>query len=150
MTFVGSFQIDPKDYPFKKFIDEQKDLDCDEHRHKIKTVIHIIDKDCKGEEHIYCDKSQRDAEGKFRRPKKLMEAERRGFKGVMEMDLADKKDADDKERKDKEALVQRSVILENHARELEKQLADSIKSLEDYKALTEERFNKLVALISKK
>jgi len=150
MTFVGSFQIDPKDYPFRKYIDECKHLDCDEHRHEIKSVVHIIDKDCKGEEHIYCDKSQRDAEGKFRRPKKLMEAERRGFKGVMEMDLADKKDADDKERKDKEALVQRSVILENHARELEKQLADSIKSLEDYKALTEERFNKLVALISKK
>jgi hypothetical protein len=89
-------QSDPKDYPFKKFCDEQKHLDCDEHRHKIKPVIHIIDKDCKGQEHLFCDKSQRDAEGKFRRPKKLIEAERRGFTSVAEMVEADKKAEEDK------------------------------------------------------
>jgi hypothetical protein len=143
-------QSDPKDYPFKKFINEHKHLDCDEHRHEIKPIVQIIDKDFKGQEHLFCDKEQRNAEGKFRRPKKLIEAERRGFTSVAEMDMADKKEADDKERKDKEALIKRSVILENHARELEKQLADSIKSLEDYKALTDQRFDKLVALISKK
>jgi polyhydroxyalkanoate synthesis regulator protein len=88
-------QSDPKDYAFKKFIDEQKHLDCDEHRHKMKPVIHIIDKDCKGEEHLFCDKSQRNAEGKFRRPKKLMEAERRGFTSVAEMVEADKKAEED-------------------------------------------------------
>ena len=54
------------------------------------------------------------------------------------------------QQKQIDTLTQRSVILESHARELEKQLAESIKSLEDYKALTEERFNKLVALIQKK
>lgn len=143
-------QSDPKDYAFKKFIDEQKHLDTDELRHKIKPIVHIIERDFKGEEHRYCDKSQRNTEGKFRRPKKIMEAERKGFKSVAEMVEADKKEADEKERKDKESLTQRSVILETHARELEKQLAESIKSLEDYKALTEERFNKLVALIQKK
>jgi len=150
MTFVGSFQIDPKDYPFKKFIDEQKDLDCDEHRHKIKTVIHIIDKDCKGEEHIYCDKSQRDAEGKFRRPKKLMEAERRGFKSVAEMVDADKKAEEDKKRQEEEDMKKRSVIIEQHARDLEQQLAQSKADLEKYMAITEERFNKLAKMISGK
>ena len=91
MTFVGSFQIDPKDYPFKKFIDEQKHLDTDELRCTIKPIYHKIDEDFKGQEHKFCDKSQRDAEGKFRRPKKLVEAERRGFKSIMEMVEADKK-----------------------------------------------------------
>ena len=97
-------QSDPKDYPFKKFCDEQKHLDTDEHRHKIKSVIHIIDKDFKGQEHLFCDKSQRDAEGKFRRPKKLIEAERRGFTSVMEMDLADKKAQEDAKVKESEDL----------------------------------------------
>ena len=54
------------------------------------------------------------------------------------------------QQKQIETLSQRSVILESHARDLEKQLADTVKSLEDYKALTDERFNKLVALIQKK
>ena len=89
-------QSDPKDYAFKKFIDEHKHLDCDEHRHKIKPIIHIIDKDCKGQEHLFCDKSQRDAEGKFRRPKKLVEAERKGFQSVLEQHEANKKAEEDK------------------------------------------------------
>ena len=96
MTFVGSFKIDPKDYPFKKFIDEHKHLDTDELRTTIKPICHIIDQDFKGEEHLYCDKEQRNAEGKFRRPKRLAEAERRGFKSVAEMDMADKKAEEDK------------------------------------------------------
>jgi len=136
MTFVGSFKIDPKDYPFKKYIDECKHLDCDEHRHKIKPIIQIIDRDFKGQEHLFCDKSQRNAEGKFRRPKKLLEAEQRGFKSVAEMVEADKKAEED-------AKLQ-------EAENLKMQLAKSQKDLEDYKALTEERFNKLVALIQKK
>ena len=89
-------QSNPEDYAFKKFIDEQKHLDTDELRHQIKPVIHIIDKDFKGEEHLFCDKSQLCPEGKFRRPKKLMEAERRGFKSVAEMDIANKKAEEDK------------------------------------------------------
>jgi len=133
MTFVGSFQIDPKDYPFKKFIDEQKDLDCDEHRHKIKTVIHIIDKDCKGEEHIYCDKSQRNTEGKFRRPKKLIEAEQRGFKSVADMVEADKKAQEDAKAKAEE--------------ELKKKLEKSQQDFDDYKKTMEARFDKLATML---
>jgi predicted RNA-binding protein with RPS1 domain len=82
--------------PFQKFYDEQKHLDTDELRHKIKPVVHIIDQDFKGQEHLYCDKSQLDAEGKYRRPKKLQEAERRGFNSVMDMYMADKKAEEDK------------------------------------------------------
>ena len=89
-------QSDPEDYTFKKFIDECKHLDCDEHRHQIKPIVHIIDRDFKGEEHLFCDKSQLCPEGKYRRPKKLMEAERRGFTSVAEMDMADKKAEEDK------------------------------------------------------
>ena len=103
-------QSDPKDYAFKKYIDECKHLNCDEHRHKIKPIVHIIDKDCKGQEHLFCDKSQRNAEGKFRRPKKLMEAERRGFKSVAEMVEADKKEEEDAKAKE--------------ANDLKKQVAD--------------------------
>ena len=103
MTFVGTGFIDPKDYPFKKWIDEQKHLDCDEHRHTIKPIrVHIAD--IVGEEHRYCDKSQLCPEGKYRRPKKLMEAERRGFKSVMEMDNADKKAEEDKKAKEADDL----------------------------------------------
>jgi len=133
MTFVGSFKIDPKDYPFKKFIDEHKHLDCDEHRHKIKPVIHIIDKDCKGEEHLFCDKSQRDAEGKFRRPKKLVEAERRGFTSVAEMVEADKKAEEDKKLQE--------------AEDLKKKLEKSQKDFDDYKQTMEARFDKLATML---
>jgi len=143
-------QSDPKDYTFKKFIDECKHLDCDEHRHQIKTIIQIIDKDFKGQEHLFCDKSQLCPEGKFRRPKKLMEAERRGFKSVAEMDMADKKEEDDRKVKEQEDMKKRSQIMEDHARDLERQLAQSMKALEEYKNLTEERFNKLAKMISGK
>jgi hypothetical protein len=103
MTFVGSYKIDPKDYPFQKIIDEQKELDTDELRHTIKPVIHVIDKDFKGEEHKFCDKEQLCPLGKFRRPKILVEAERRGFASVMEMVEADKKAEEDKKQKEIEA-----------------------------------------------
>lgn len=99
MTFVGSFQIDPKDYPFKKFIDEQKHLDTDELRHTMKPIAHIIDKDFKGQEHLFCDREQRCPLGKFRRPKKIVEAEQRGFTSVMEMMEADKKVEEDAKQK---------------------------------------------------
>jgi hypothetical protein len=143
-------QSDPEDYTFKKFIDECKHLDCDEHRHQIKPIIHIIDKDCKGKEHLFCDKSQLCPEGKFRRPKKLIEAEQRGFKGVAEMDMADKKVEEDRKVKEQEDMKKRSQIMEDHARDLERQLSQSMKALEDYKNLTEERFNKLAKMISGK
>jgi hypothetical protein len=135
-------QSDPKDYAFKKFIDEQKHLDCDEHRHKIKPIVHIIDKDFKGQEHLFCDKSQRDADGKFRRPKKLVEAERRGFKSSLEMYEADKKAEEDKKVKETEDMKKRLD-------DKEKQIELLNAKLEAMMKLTEERFNKVATLLSK-
>jgi len=97
---VRTEKIDPKDYPFKKFIDEQKHLDTDELRHKIKPVRHKIDECLKGKEHLFCDKEQLCPLGKFRRPKKMVEAEERGFASVKEMFDADKKAEEDKKQKE--------------------------------------------------
>ena len=91
MSLIATGFIDPKDYPFKKLIDEQAHLDTDELRHTIKTVSHHIETDSKGQENLFCDKSQLDADGKFRRPKIMTQAESRGFKTPMEMVEADKK-----------------------------------------------------------
>jgi hypothetical protein len=96
---VRTEKIDPKDYPFKKFIDEQKHLDTDEHRHKIKPVRHKIDECLKGKEHLFCDKEQLCPLGKYRRPKKMMEAESKGFASVKEMFDADKKAEEDAKEK---------------------------------------------------
>lgn len=145
MTFVGTGFINPKDYPFKKWIDEQKHLDTDELRHTMKT-IRVRVEDQVGEQHLFCDKSQLCPEGKFRRPKKLIEAERKGFKSVMEMDIADKKAEEDKKLQEAEDMKKKLQAERDTAnRRFEKSHQD----LEDYKALTEERFNKLVALIQK-
>lgn len=92
---VRTEKIDPKDYPFKKFIDEQKHLDTDELRHTIQPIRHKIDECFKGEEHLFCDKEQLCPLGKYRRPKILVEAERRGFTSVLEMMGADKKAEED-------------------------------------------------------
>jgi len=78
-------------YAYQKYIDEHKHLDTDELRHTIQPIIHIIDKDFKGQEHTFCDKEQLCPLGKYRRPKRLIEAESRGFTSVAEMDRADKK-----------------------------------------------------------
>ena len=91
-------------YPFQKYIDEKKHLDTDELRHLIQPTIHIIDQDFKGEEHKYCDKMQLCPLGKFRRPKILIEAERRGFATVSEMVEADKKAKEDAKQKETEDL----------------------------------------------
>ena len=119
--------------PFQKFYDEQKHLDTDELRHQIKPVVHIIDKDFKGQEHLYCDKSQLDAEGRYRRPKKLQEAERRGFKSVMEMDMADKQAAEDAKAKE--------------AQDLKIKLEKSQQDFDDYKKTMEARFDKLATML---
>lgn len=87
--------MEVKNYEYQKYIDEQKHLDTDETRHLIKCIPHVIVQDFKGMEHKYCDKEQRNAEGKFRRPKKLIEAEQKGFKSVSDMVEADKKAEED-------------------------------------------------------
>jgi hypothetical protein len=111
-------KIDQKDYPFKKYIDEHKHLDCDEHRHEIKPIIHIINEHCKGEEHKYCDKEQLDAAGKYRRPKKLIEAEQRGFKSVSDMVETDKKDEEDKKNNVITQLLEKQNALEQTLQEI--------------------------------
>jgi hypothetical protein len=109
--FVRSEKIDPKDYPFNKFHDEQKHLDTDESRHLIKPVVHIIDQDLKGQEHRFCDKEQLCPLGKFRRPKILVESERRGFASVMEMMEADKKAEEDKKVQEVDELKKQLATL---------------------------------------
>lgn len=149
MTFVGSFQIDPKDYPFKKFIDEQKHLDTDELRHTMKPIAHIIDKDFKGQEHLFCDKEQRCPLGKFRRPKKIVEAEQRGFTSVMEMMEADQSSERSplgasltkKEEEDKKHIAANAVPWGQA-------LGKEIDDLRQYKTLSEERFEKMGRLIA--
>jgi len=86
-------------YAFQKYIDENKHLDTDELRHTIKPIIHIIDKDFKGQEHKFCDKEQLDANGKFRIPKRIIEAQRRGFASVADMMEADTKAEEDRKQK---------------------------------------------------
>ena len=98
--------------PFQRFYDEVKHLDTDELRHQIKPRIHVIDQDFKGEEHKYCDPSQLDATGKFRRPKKLVEAEQRGFKNAMEMMEADKVDSTSEIADLKKKLADLTAIIE--------------------------------------
>ena len=133
MSLIATGFIDPKDYPFKKIIDEQAHLDTDELRHTIKSVHHVIDQHFKGEEHLYCDKSQLSAEGKFRRPKILIEAERRGFTSVLEMYEADKKAEEDNKVKEQENLKQENELLK--------------KQLVDLQKTTEDRFNTIAVLL---
>ena len=86
-------------YAFQKYIDEQKHLDTDELRHTMKPICHVIAQDFKGEEHKFCDKEQLCPLGKFRRPKKMMEAESKGFASVAEMMEANKKAEEDAKEK---------------------------------------------------
>lgn len=80
-----TFSKSDKPYPFRKYIDEQKHLDTEESRHLIKPIIHVINEDFKGQEHLYCDKSQLCPLGKYRKPKIIVEAEQKGFKTFTEM-----------------------------------------------------------------
>lgn len=95
-------------YAFQKYIDEQKHLDTDELRHTMKSICHVVVQDLKGEEHKYCDKEQLCPLGKFRRPKKMIEAEGKGFATVadmMEADAKAKEDAKQKEIDDLKEMV---------------------------------------------
>ena len=117
-------------YPFQKYIDEQKHLDTDELRHMMKPICHVIVKDFKGEEHKFCDKEQRNAEGKFRRPKKLVEAEQRGFASVAEMDMADKKAEEDKKQKEIDDLRQYKTLSDERFEKMGRLIADQNKMME--------------------
>jgi hypothetical protein len=129
---VRTEQIDPKDYPFKKYIDEQKHLDTDELRSTIKPVNHKIDECFKGQEHLYCDKSQLCPLGKFRRPKILVESERRGFKNVKEMADADAKAEEEKKKKEEEEKAKLIVDQKAELDDLKKQLSTLASSFQSY------------------
>ena len=154
-----SFQrIDPVPFPkiFETWAEEEKHLDNDERRHEMKYRVLKVE-DYPGQEHLVCVPSQLNAEGRYRRPKKLIEAERRGFKSVFEMYEADKKEEEEKkasllleqdrkiaeQEKYIETLSVRSKGLEDHARQLEKEFAD-------YRALADSRFDKLAMLVAGK
>jgi 2-methylcitrate dehydratase PrpD len=92
------------EYAFQKYIDEQKHLDTDELRHLMKPICHIVVQDFKGEEHKYCDKEQLCPLGKFRRPKKMMEAESKGFATVADMMEAENKAKEDAKQKEIDEL----------------------------------------------
>lgn len=101
-------------YPYQKHIDEHKHLDTDEFRHLIKPVIHVVNQDSKGQEHLYCDKEQRDANGKYRRPKKMIEAEQRGFAtafDMMEFDRVEAEKAKGKELDELRATLKKQTEL---------------------------------------
>lgn len=103
-------------YAYQKYIDEQKHLDTDELRHTIKPIIHVIDKDFKGEEHLFCDKSQLCPLGKYKRPKVIVEAEARGFTSGLEMFEADKKAEEDKKRNEIDELKEVVKMLLNKSK----------------------------------
>jgi hypothetical protein len=118
MEYGYSYQIDPKDYPFQQFIDAKKELDTDDSRHLIKPTIHVIAQDFKGEEHLFCDKEQRCPLGKYRRPKILVEAEKRGFTTGLEMMEADKKAEEEKKQKQSDAQQKEIDDLKELVRQL--------------------------------
>lgn len=123
------FSKSDKPYPFQKYIDEQKHLDTDEHRHLIKPIIHVINEDFKGEEHLYCDKIQLCPLGKYRRPKKQIEAEQRGFKTVSDMVEADKKAEEEAKSKQISDLITKQSTLEQIIKDQNTLLQEIIKRL---------------------
>lgn len=136
-------------YSFQKFIDERKHLDTDELRHTMKPIIHIIDKDFKGKEHLYCDKEQLDSNGKFRRPKIMIEAERRGYDSVSDMMEADKKKDEENKKKEDEQRQNKIKILEENNDILTRHARSVEEAFNEYKKLTDERFDKLAKLLTK-
>lgn len=91
---------DPKDYPFKHLIADNKD--DDETRRSIKPIVtHLKDHTAP---HTICDKEQLGADGKYRTPKLIHQAQARGFKSPMEMYESDKKDAEEKKLKETDDL----------------------------------------------
>ncbi len=111
-------QNEKTNYEFQKFIDEQKYLDTDESRHLMKPIVHVIIQDFKGEEHKYCDKEQLCPLGKFRRPKKLIESEQKGFKSVSDMVEAEKKAEEDAKKKEVSDLKQEVTELKDLLKQL--------------------------------
>ena len=122
--YTTNIMTDNQPYPFQKYIDEQKHLDTDETRHLINPIIHIINEDFKGQEHLYCDKSQLDENGNFRQPELVIQAEQRGFKNFTEMLEADKKAAEEFTTKQNDAI--QKLIDKQNTVDLKQQQIDSL------------------------
>jgi len=119
-------------YPFQRFIDQYNHLDTDELRYLIPTITHVIDQDFKGEEHLYCDDSQRNADGSFRIPKEIMEARSRGFATVKEMWDADKKAEDDTKHIAEQALSKEITAQATQLTALQQQLSQLANQFQAY------------------
>jgi hypothetical protein len=117
-------------YAFQKYIDENKHMDTDEFRHLMKPICHVIVQDLKGEEHKFCDKEQLCPLGKFRRPKKMMEAEEKGFASVADMMEANKKAEDDKKQKEIDDLRQYKTLSDERFEKMGRLIADQNKMME--------------------
>lgn len=117
-------------YAFQKYIDEQKHLDCDELRHTMKPICHVVIQDFKGEEHKFCDKEQLCPLGKFRRPKKMMEAESKGFASVADMMEAEKKAVEDAKQKEMDDLRQYKTLSDERFEKMGRLIADQNKMME--------------------
>lgn len=117
-------------YPFQKYIDAQKHLDTDELRHLIKPTIHVINQDFKGEEHLYCDKNQLCPLGKYKRPKKVIDAEARGFATFTEMLEAEKKAEEEAKQREVDDLRQYKTLSEERFEKTGRLIADQQKLLE--------------------
>ncbi|NBW38153.1 MAG: hypothetical protein EBR30_24650, partial [Cytophagia bacterium] len=66
----------------------------------------------------------------FRRPKKIVEAEQRGFTSVMEMMEADKKAEEDAKKKETEDLKAYKTLSEERFEKMGRLIADQNKMLE--------------------
>jgi hypothetical protein len=104
-----------------------------------------------------CHPSQLDADGNYRLPKLLKEAMKEGHNNVMshyEAKMKQQRDDDDKRQREKDSVIDnlttRSKVFEDHARDVEAQLVQTQKDFEEYKRLTESRFDKLAKMISQK
>jgi 2-methylcitrate dehydratase PrpD len=117
-------------YAYQKYIDEQKHLDTDELRHTMKPICHVVVQDLKGEEHKFCDKEQLCPLGKFRRPKKMMEAESKGFASVADMMEAEKKAVEDAKQKEMDDLRQYKTLSDERFEKMGRLIADQNKMME--------------------
>jgi len=81
-------------------------------RHTIKPVFSHIPTDFAGQEHLYCDPDQLDANGAYRTPKVMQQAKARGFSDPIAMNAADQKAAQD--AKDATITDQQSQITALH------------------------------------
>lgn len=146
-------QIDPKDYPFHHHIEANKHLDTDKLRHKIESITECIDTHYQGKEHLYCDKEQL-RDGKFRKPKVLVEAEQAGHANAMDHYEAKQKKATEEveaiRRKERDDDDQHKKHTSELLEDLQKNLVDTIATIKTYQAKTDERFDKLLNLILSK